>query len=255
MKPDGSNISIYAHGIRNTIGFDWHPATNELWFTDNGRDWMGDNIPPDELNHAPDSGMHFGFPFCHGGDITDNKFGSQQPCNEFAPPAIKLGPHVAVLGMKFYTGKMFHSEYYGQIFIAEHGSWNRRDKIGYRITLVRMEKNKAVSYETFAQGWLQNETAWGRPVDILVMPDGALLVSDDFAGAIYRIEYEAETDIRHGLPVRFNNPENGLSVNTRADGFSENLYFDLSGKTYVSDSEFPPIPLIDPLLRKRILIR
>lgn len=198
MKPDGSNLSIFAHGIRNTVGFDWHPVTGELWFTENGRDMMGDDIPPDELNHAPKAGMHFGFPFCHGGDIPDPRFGSRRACNEFTSPAIKLGPHVAALGMKFYTGEMFPSKYRHQIFIAEHGSWNRSKKIGYRITLVKIENNRATSYEVFADGWMQNETAWGRPVDILLMPDGALLVSDDLAGAIYRIEYRAESIIRHG---------------------------------------------------------
>ncbi|MBD3343966.1 MAG: sorbosone dehydrogenase family protein [Chitinivibrionales bacterium] len=189
MKPDGSDFSVYAQGVRNTVGFDWHPETGVLWFTDNGRDWMGDNIPPDELNRAPHPGMHFGFPFCHGGDIPDPKYGKKRPCTEFTPPAIKLGPHVAALGMKFYTGTMFPSPYHNQIFVAEHGSWNRSSKIGYRITLVRIENREAVSYDVFAEGWMQNEVAWGRPVDILVMPDGSLLVSDDYAGVIYRIEY------------------------------------------------------------------
>lgn len=190
MNPDGSGFEIFAHGIRNTVGFDWDPTTNELWFTDNGRDMLGDNKPPDELNHAPQRGMHFGFPFCHGGDIPDPEFGSQRNCDEFAPPAMKLGPHVASLGMRFYTGNMFPQEYHNQIFIAEHGSWNRSVPIGYRITLVRLENNQAVGYETFAEGWLQNGNAWGRPVDVQVMPDGALLVSDDEAGRIYRILYE-----------------------------------------------------------------
>ncbi len=189
---DGGNPEIFARGVRNTVGFDWHPATGELWFTDNGRDWMGDNIPPDELNHAPVKGMHFGFPFCHGGDIPDPEFGKEHPCNQFTPPAIKLGPHVASLGMRFYTGKMFPKEYRNQIFIAEHGSWNRSKKIGYRVTLVRLDGNKAVSYEEFASGWEQNEVTWGRPADVQVAPDGSLLVSDDYAGAIYRIAYSPQ---------------------------------------------------------------
>lgn len=189
MNPDGSGLETFASGVRNTVGFDWHPETHELWFTDNGRDLMGNDVPPDELNHAPVPGLHFGFPYCHGGDIADPEFGDQRDCQDFVPPARKLGPHVAALGMRFYTGGMFPEEYRDQIFIAEHGSWNRDDKIGYRITLVRLNGDRAVSYEPFAEGWLQGQEAWGRPVDLLVMPDGAMLVSDDLAGAVYRISY------------------------------------------------------------------
>ncbi|NIQ87858.1 MAG: sorbosone dehydrogenase family protein [Deltaproteobacteria bacterium] len=192
MRPDGKGLEIFAHGVRNTVGFDWHPATKELWFTDNGRDWLGDDQPPDELNRAPDKGLHFGFPYCHGGTIPDPEYGSQRRCNEFVPPAMQLGPHVAALGMRFYTGALFPPEYRNQIFIAEHGSWNRSVPIGYRITLVKLEGNRAVHYEVFAEGWLKNGRAWGRPVDVLVMPDGALLVSDDRAGVIYRISYQTE---------------------------------------------------------------
>jgi glucose/arabinose dehydrogenase len=190
MKPNGSNLELFARGIRNTVGFDWHPQTKELWFTDNGRDLMGDDVPPDELNHAPKQGLHFGYPYCHGGDIPDPEYGKKRPCSEFTPPVQKLGPHVAALGMRFYTGSMFPSEYRNQIFIAEHGSWNRSTPIGYRVTMVEIKGNKAVSYRPFAEGWLQGNRAWGRPVDVLVMPDGALLVSDDEAGAIYRISYK-----------------------------------------------------------------
>jgi glucose/arabinose dehydrogenase len=192
MNPDGSNLEIFAHGVRNTVGFDWHPATEELWFTDNGRDWLGDDLPPDELNRAPDKGLHFGFPYCHGGTIPDPEYGSKRRCNDFVPPAMQLGPHVAALGMRFYTGALFPPEYRNQIFIAEHGSWNRSVPIGYRITLVRLEGNRAVHYEVFAEGWLNNGRAWGRPVDVLVMPDGALLVSDDRAGVVYRISYTSK---------------------------------------------------------------
>jgi len=190
MNPDGSDLKLYARGIRNTVGFDWDPVTKELWFTDNGRDNLGDNIPPDELNHAPRPGLHFGFPFCHGGYLSDPEFGSQASCENFVPPAQRLGPHVASLGVKFYTGKMFPEEYRNQIFIAEHGSWNRSEKIGYRVSLVRLKDNKAVSYETFASGWLAAGKVWGRPVALLNMPDGALLVSDDHAGVVYRISYK-----------------------------------------------------------------
>jgi len=189
MNPDGSDLKLFANGIRNTVGFDWHPATRELWFTDNGRDMMGDDLPPDELNYAPKSGMNFGFPYCHGKEISDPEFGAKLPCSDFVPAAVELGPHVAALGMRFYTGKMFPQEYQNQIFIAEHGSWNRSKKIGYRVMRVTLEGNTPTGYEVFAEGWKQGEKVWGRPVDVLVMPDGALLVSDDHAGAIYRITY------------------------------------------------------------------
>jgi glucose/arabinose dehydrogenase len=142
-KPDGSGTEVFAQGVRNTVGFDWHPATKELWFTDNGRDRMGDDIPPDELNHAPTKGLHFGYPYCHAGDIPDSQYGKKRACRDFTPPAQKLGPHVAALGMRFYTGTMFPTEYRNQIFIAEHGSWDRSAPIGYRVTVVRLEGNRA----------------------------------------------------------------------------------------------------------------
>jgi len=192
MEPDGSGLEIFARGIRNTVGFDWHPQTNELWFTDNGRDMLGDNLPPDELNRVQQAGAHFGFPYCHGKDVADPKFGKKYSCDEFNAPAQELDPHVASLGMRFYTGDMFPGEYHNQIIIAEHGSWNRSKKIGYRLMLVRLKENQSVSYEIFAQGWKQGEIAWGRPVDVQEMPDGSLLVSDDFAGAIYRISYKEQ---------------------------------------------------------------
>ncbi len=189
MKPDGSALEIIARGVRNSVGMDWDPDTKELWFTDNGRDNLGDDVPPDELNHLTKAGQHFGYPYCHGGTIPDPEYGRKHPCSEFTPPAQPLGPHVAAIGMKFYTGSMFPQQYRKQIFIAEHGSWNRSTPIGYRITVVHVENGKAVKYETFAEGWLQGRGAWGRPVDVLVMRDGSLLVSDDEAGAVYRITY------------------------------------------------------------------
>jgi len=189
MNADGSGLELFASGIRNTVGFDWHPQTNELWFTDNGRDWLGDNAPPDELNRAPEKGLHFGYPFIHGGDIRDPEFGENADPEQYVKPVQKLDPHVAALGMRFYTGNMFPEEYRNQIFIAEHGSWNRSTKLGYRIMLVKLNGNEAVSYEPFAEGWLQGDSVSGRPVDVLVMPDGSLLVSDDYAGVIYRITY------------------------------------------------------------------
>ena len=192
IRPDGSNYELFAQGVRNTVGFDWHPISKELWFTDNGRDWMGDDLPPAELNHAPNQGMHFGFPYCHGREILDPKFGAKQDCSKSTPPAVELDAHVAPLGMRFYTGNMFPKQYHNQIFIAEHGSWNRRTKIGYRLEWVELEADKVINKEVFAEGWLVEEQniAWGRPVDVLVMPDGALLVSDDLAGAVYRISYK-----------------------------------------------------------------
>lgn len=193
MKPDGSEREIFAEGVRNTVGFTWHPETGELWFTDNGRDWLGNDRPPDELNRAPEKGLHFGYPYCHGGDIPDPEFGSEGVCEKYVPPAQNLGPHVAALGPEFYTGEMFPAEYRGHLFIAEHGSWNRDDPIGYRVTLVKLDGHRATSYDVFASGWLagpDEEDAWGRPVDLEVLPDGSMLVSDDKAGAIYRIAYE-----------------------------------------------------------------
>ena len=189
MNADGSGREVFARGVRNSVGFDWNPLDRVLWFTDNGRDWLGDDSPPDELNRAPRPAMHFGYPFCHGGDLADPEFGTRRRCDEFEPPAQKLGPHVASLGMRFYTGTMFPAEFRNQIFIAEHGSWNRSRKIGYRIALVRIKDGRAVAYESFASGWLQGESAWGRPADVQVLPDGSLLVADDHAGAIYRITW------------------------------------------------------------------
>jgi glucose/arabinose dehydrogenase len=190
MNADGSGIETFARGERNSVGFDWDPRTRELWFTTNGRDNMGDDVPPDTLNHAARAGLDFGFPYCHGGDIADPQFGSKRKCSEFTPPAQKLGPHVASLGMRFYTGTQFPAAYRDQVFIAEHGSWNRSQRIGYRVTLVKLDaQRRPVSYEPFAQGWLQNGSVWGRPADVLVATDGSLLVSDDGAGAVYRIRY------------------------------------------------------------------
>ncbi len=191
MDPDGSNMEVVQHGIRNTVGFTWHPETGDLWFTDNGRDWMGDNEPDCELNHAPREGMHFGYPYCHQGDVADPEFGDQRDCSEFVPPVVKLGPHVAPLGLEFYTADQFPEAYRGHIFIAQHGSWNRSDKIGYRVMMVELNGNEAVSYKPFATGWLQGEKVHGRPVDIELLPDGSMLVSDDYSNVIYRIYYEA----------------------------------------------------------------
>jgi glucose/arabinose dehydrogenase len=192
INPDGTGFEVFASGVRNTVGFDWHPVTHQLWFTDNGRDQMGDDIPPDELNTAPKAGMHFGYPYCHAGTIADPEYGKKRSCDEFTPPAANLSPHTAALGMKFYTGKMFPSTYKNIIFIAEHGSWNRSKPIGYRIMTLRMGIRGEFKYLPFAEGWLRSGKSWGRPVDVLQQPDGSLLVSDDFANVIYRITYDGK---------------------------------------------------------------
>ncbi|CAJ0744876.1 hypothetical protein R16034_04904 [Ralstonia edaphis] len=190
MNADGSGLELVARGIRNTVGFDWHPTTHELWFTDNGRDLMGDDVPDDELNRITQPNPHFGYPFCHAGDIPDPEFGAGHSCRNYAPPAAKLGAHVAALGMRFYTGSSFPAEYRNNIFIAEHGSWNRSSKVGYRVMRVVLDATGNVTkQEPFVHGWLRGEQAWGRPTDVLVAPDGSLLVSDDSAGAVYRIHY------------------------------------------------------------------
>jgi glucose/arabinose dehydrogenase len=190
MNPDGTGMEIYARGIRNSVGFAWHPDTKELWFTDNGRDNMGDDMPSCELNYAPKKGMHFGFPYIHQGDTPDPEFGKGKKPSDYTPPAEKLGPHVAPLGMRFYTGSMFPPEYKNRIFIAQHGSWNRSTPIGYRVMMITLEGNKVAKYEPFATGWLQNNSKIiGRPVDVEVAADGSLLISDDENGAIYRVTY------------------------------------------------------------------
>lgn len=192
INTDGSGLEIFAKGIRNSVGFTWHPDSKELWFTDNGRDMLGDNIPSCELNYAPKAGMHFGYPYCHEGSVKDPEFGSKKPCSDFVAPADKLGPHVAPLGLKFYTGNSFPSQYKNQLFVAEHGSWNRSKKSGYNVSLVKVSNNKVSGHEVFASGWLDEaaQKAWGRPVDVLLLPDGSMLVSDDQANVIYRISYK-----------------------------------------------------------------
>ncbi|MFM7852678.1 MAG: PQQ-dependent sugar dehydrogenase [Flammeovirgaceae bacterium] len=194
MNADGTGLEVFAHGVRNTVGFTWHPTTKNIWFTDNGRDMMGDDVPPCELNTATTIGQHFGYPYCHGGTIKDPEVGSKKPCSEFVPPVQNLGAHVAPLGVKFYTGNMFPADYKNQILLAEHGSWNRSKKSGYQLSVVKLDATgKAISYTPFASGWKDDakQTNWGRPVDVLVMPDGSLLVSDDGAGVIYRITYKS----------------------------------------------------------------
>jgi len=190
LNADGTGMEVFAHGIRNTVGFAWHPDTKQLWFTDNGRDMLGDNIPGDELNVAPEANMHFGFPYCHQGNTLDPEYGIGKDCKNYTAPAKVLDPHVAALGMRFYTGNQFPASYHKQIFIAEHGSWNRSTPLGYRVMLVTLNGNNVVSYAPFAEGWLQqNGKVLGRPVDVLVAGDCSLLVSDDYSGVIYKITY------------------------------------------------------------------
>jgi glucose/arabinose dehydrogenase len=191
VNPDGSSPEIYARGIRNTVGFDWDPGTGDLWFTDNGRDFLGDNLPPDELNHAPSTGMDFGFPFYYGDCVENPEYAGKGHPTACTPPALDLPAHVAPLGMRFYTGTLFPEEYHGGIFIAEHGSWNRKDPIGYQVVFVRPENDKTLTAVPFATGFLSPEgRVYGRPVDLEILPDGSMLLSDDYAGRIYRITYE-----------------------------------------------------------------
>ncbi|MDF3936857.1 PQQ-dependent sugar dehydrogenase [Pseudomonas citronellolis] len=189
MKPDGGEREVVAYGIRNTVGFDWN-ARGELWFTDNGRDLLGDDEPDDELNRLGRIGDDFGYPDCHAGHIADPEF-AQRPCSAFVPPVARLGAHVAALGMRFYDGQQFPAEYRGNVFIAEHGSWNSSRKVGYRVLRVELNDDGTLKRQSvFAEGWLQpGEQVIGRPADVLVAKDGSLLVSDDMAGAIYRISY------------------------------------------------------------------
>jgi glucose/arabinose dehydrogenase len=195
MKPDGSGREVFARGIRNTVGFDWHPKTRDLWFTDNGRDGLGDESPSDELNRVPKAGMHFGYPHCHQGTTADPEFGATRKCAEFEPPAHLLGAHVAAVGMRFYTGTSFPQEYRNAFIIAQHGSWNRSSRIGYRVMVAFLDASgtKVARYEPLATGWLVSDReVLGRPVDVELLPDGSVLVSDDFANAIYRIAYEGK---------------------------------------------------------------
>jgi len=217
MKPDGSNVEIFAKGVRNSVGFDWDPATHNMWFTDNGRDDLGDDRPSDELNVATKMGQDFGFPYCHQGDIRepDASIRRGHTCAEFVPPALKLGAHVAAIGMRFYTGKMFPPAYQNAIFIAQHGSWNRSTPVGYRVMTVKVSGTQATAYEPFVEGFLTgvrgtprlpdatsapmaagggsvtaNGLAFARPADVLVLADGSLLISsDDAVGRLYRVTY------------------------------------------------------------------
>lgn len=192
MAPNGTDLRIVAHGVRNSVGFDWHPQTGELWFTDNGRDWLGDDSPSCELNRVIAPGAHYGFPFCHADTVADPEFGTRRRCTDLIPPAAELGPHVAPLGARFYSGAQFPKKYHNALFIAEHGSWNRSEPIGYRVVVAFPQADGTARTEVFAEGWLQKSRITGRPVDVIQAPDGSLLVSDDAADRIYRIRYVHE---------------------------------------------------------------
>lgn len=188
---NGTSKEEVASGVRNTVGFDFHPVSKELWFTDNGRDWMGDDRPPCEVNRLTAQGQNFGFPYCHGKSILDPEFGKGKKCSDYMAPVVELRAHVAPLGMRFYNGKMFPAEYQSSIILAEHGSWNRSSAQGYRLTFVKLKGSAIEKVEGFIEGWLQGDSAWGRPVDVEILPDGSMLISDDKAGAIYQLTYKA----------------------------------------------------------------
>ena len=191
VDPKTGAAEIVALGVRNSVGGAVDPRSGQLWFTDNGRDWVSDDLPNDELNRVSKIGEHFGYPYCHQGDLADPKYGAERKCSEFTPPVYKQGPHIAGLGMKFYTGDMFPAEYKNGIFIAQHGSWNRAKKLGYRVLFLSVDPDgKNPKEQVFAGTWLDDQKILGRPADVLQAPDGSLLVADDQAGAIYRISYQ-----------------------------------------------------------------
>ena len=189
----GSKPEVFAHGVRNSVGFDWHPVTKELWFTDNGRDMMGDDIPDCELNRATQKGQHFGYPYWHAGNVKDPEFGAKgKAATAYVAPVAKLGAHTAPLGMRFYEGDMFPTTFKNNAIIAKHGSWNRSKKSGYEVDWVQVNSNGQVTErKTFASGWLDeaSQEVWGRPVDVQELPDGSILISDDMANCIYRVTY------------------------------------------------------------------
>jgi len=190
---DGSGAEVVARGVRQIVGMDWHPTLKQLYFTENARDWLSEDIPEDKLNRLANPGKdNFGYPHCHQGNIPDQEFGWGHSCDEFTKPAALLGPHSAPLGIKFYTGSQFPAEYRGQAFIARHGSWNKTKKIGGDIVVAKLNKDGTVkSIEPFMTGFIENNNYVGRPVDLLPLKDGSMLISDDYNGAIYRVSYDA----------------------------------------------------------------
>ena len=193
VDPKTGKMETFARGVRNSVGFDWHPKSKELWATNHARDWINDDLPHDTLHRISRKGMHFGYPWCHQGDFADPDFGASRSCDEFDKPALKLGAHIAPLGMKFYTGKMFPAEYQNSMFIAMHGSWNRSIKQGYNVMRVAVDAKGNAKLMPFLDGFLSDAKGdppmWGRPVDLLQLKDGSMLVSDDYNGVIYRVSY------------------------------------------------------------------
>jgi glucose/arabinose dehydrogenase len=184
-------LEVFAHGLRNSVGFAWNPVDHVLWFTDNGQDMLGDDLPPEELNQAPKPGMDFGFPYFYGDNVPAPHYKGLKSSQGMTPPVLALPAHAAPLGMTFYSGNLFPADYKDSIFVALHGSWNRSKKSGYQVVRVTHQGEKVKGFETFISGWLENnQQVWGRPVDVLVMPDGALLISDDMSGVIYRVDYK-----------------------------------------------------------------
>jgi glucose/arabinose dehydrogenase len=189
---DGSNMEVVARGVRNTQGFAWHPTTREMWFTDHGRDWMGDDGPEDELNRMASTGRDFGFPFCHANGIPDPDVKRDRACSGVTLPVATMGPHAAAMGIHFYTGSMFPAEYRNAAFVARKGSWNRSKKFGYDVVMVQADADgRNAKVTPFITGFMDPATdqMWGRPVYMLQMPDGSMLLSDEQVGAIYRISY------------------------------------------------------------------
>lgn len=227
MDADGSNAEIYAKGIRNSVGIDFQPETDILYFTDNNVDMMGDDKPAGELNAAPAAGMHFGFPFYGGGDSQHQDWKDKQPPQKTTLPEVEFQAHTASLGFKFYTGAMFPADYQGDAIIAQHGSWNRTVPVGYQLMRVKFDdQHKPVNKEVFIDGWLQNGEAWGRPTDVLQLPDGSLLVSDDYNDVIYRISYGENTTAAQAQ-----------SGSMKETGFSmpESAFTATDGRIYVSE--------------------
>ena len=190
LDPATGEHSVHAHGVRNSVGSDWHPETGELWFSDNGRDMMGDDVPPEEINVAPHQGLHFGFPYLHGSGDWDPEHGKDRELSEFVLPQVEIQAHSAALGIAFYTGGMFPQQYRNALFIAEHGSWNRSSKVGYRVSVVT-DNAGTLAYSPFIDIWLKDDVASGRPNDVLVALDGSLLISDDYGGRVFRVSYQA----------------------------------------------------------------